>query len=231
MKIKDYWKGFVSLVFPLTCMKCSRPMVDGEELLCLHCFMDLPKTRYHEMKSDPLSTFLSGYLDLAGAYAFLKYDQKGVAQKLIHRLKYGGDKCIGEVLGRWFARDLKFHVEATSIDYIVPVPLHRARKMKRGYNQSLHIAIGMSSVSEIPVYENAIKRVSMKGSQAKKGRVRRLSDKIKEYEVVNPEKINGKSILLVDDVITTGATISSLGRLLLDSGVSQLHVACLATGK
>ncbi|MCV9388334.1 ComF family protein [Reichenbachiella ulvae] len=231
MKIKHYWNGFVSLVFPQTCLKCSRPMVDGEELLCLHCHLDLPKTNYHQLELNPLYSFLSGSLEIEQAFAFLKYDKNGIAQKLIHQLKYGGNKEVGFTLGRWMARDIKFHVEEKSIDFIVPVPLHFARKLKRGYNQSLEIAKGMSEVLGIPIKDDVIKRISMKGSQAKKGRIDRLSNKHKEYLLVNPELLKDKSVLLLDDVITTGATISTIGQILLDAGVSNLSVACLATGK
>ncbi|UXP33431.1 phosphoribosyltransferase family protein [Reichenbachiella agarivorans] len=183
------------------------------------------------MTKNPMLDQLSGVVPMEAAYAFLKYTKKGMAQRLVHQLKYGGSKKVGVILGRWFAKDIQQKVLEQGFDCIMPVPIHRSRLMKRGYNQSLEIAIGMSEVLGIPVETNAIKRVHMTQSQAKKMRLDRLTNFHVEYVVWDVSKIDGRKILLIDDVITTGATITSVCSLLTDYGVKSLSVGCLATGK
>lgn len=231
MNLTTYWKSLISLVYPRTCVVCNRPLVDGEELICLHCNMDLPKTNYHLVEPNPLEIFLSGILDIKTAYSFLKYEKKGMAQKLIHELKYKGNREVGAFVGRLFAREIKHHVETQSLNFIVPVPLHRSRLIQRGFNQTYEIALGMSEVLGIPIQNGLIKRVSMKGSQAKRSKIERLTQKESEYVIVNETELEGKNILLLDDVVTTGATVLKVGRLLMESGASGICIACLATGK
>ncbi|SHK03188.1 comF family protein [Reichenbachiella agariperforans] len=232
MDFTKYWRAFVTLVFPITCADCNRPLVEGEEFLCLHCRMDLPLTNYHLINPNPLETALSGYITISRAHAYLKYNKKGTAQKLLHQLKYGGSKKVGLILGKWMARDLKSDLEASQIDYIVPVPLYRTRSRKRGYNQSMEIARGLSETLAIPIASEVIKRIRMYKSQAQKSRLDRLNSDQSEYKVIDKAMIEGKHILLVDDVITTGATIGAVSReLLLVGEVAKLSIACLATGK
>ncbi|PIB37609.1 hypothetical protein BFP72_17190 [Reichenbachiella sp. 5M10] len=173
--------------------------------------------------------YLCGVIEIEAAYAYMRYQKNGMAQTLLRQLKYQGSSQTGFVLGKWLGHAMVS--DKLQFDCIVPVPLHLSRMRKRGYNQSLEIAKGMSKVLGTPIMQHAIVRVSMSTSQAKKSRLDRFKSNQSEYQVVNQSILEKKRVLLVDDVITTGATITSISKLLLDHGVKALSVACLATGK
>lgn len=231
MGLKKYWKDFISLIFPDVCYNCNVVLVEGEEKVCLGCYRDFPLRHYHQTDPNPLVLSAAGNEKVKGAFGYMKFNKNGIAQKLLHELKYKGNAPIGVVLGEWFANYIKKDLQELNVDAIVPVPLHKLKKRKRGYNQSEVIARGMKKVTGIEVIQDALIRTKNVSTQTKKGKVDRWQNVDELYQVVNAQKLKGKKILLLDDVITTGATIGVAAEVLAESGVEEIYLACIASGK
>ena len=151
MMIKKYWKDFISLIYPDVCYNCNVALVEGEEKICLRCFRDFPLSHYHEATPNPLLQATSGNDKVKGAFCYMKFNKDGIAQKLLHELKYNNSLQMGLRLGEWFASYIKEELQKANINVIVPVPLHRSKQRKRGYNQSEVIARGISKVTGIQI--------------------------------------------------------------------------------
>ncbi|MEM6642797.1 MAG: phosphoribosyltransferase family protein [Bacteroidota bacterium] len=162
---------------------------------------------------------------ISSAQAFISFYQHGIAQKLLHHLKYKGVQDLGKVLGRWFAPQLM----ELELDFIIPIPLHHKKQRKRGYNQSQLIAEGLSEQLEIPVKSTLVSREINTRSQTRKSKLQRWQDMENIYSRISAD-LGGKKILVVDDVVTTGATVSMLCARLVEAGASEIHVACIARG-
>ena len=205
----DLLSDLIKLFYPNLCMLCGRLLVRGEQFLCLHCHCNLPKTSYHGHKGNPVRDLFAGYPQINEATAYLFFEKEGTAQKLIHALKYNGNKTLALYLGRVAAFELKTEGVFASIDTIIPVPLHPKKEKQRGYNQSEWIARGIASVYECNMDATLLKRTTHTQSQTKKSIYDRHLNVENIFEPTDPYRLFGKHILLIDDVITTGATISS----------------------
>ncbi|HMJ69400.1 MAG TPA: ComF family protein [Cyclobacteriaceae bacterium] len=221
-------EDFIALFYPRVCVACHASLVKGEEVLCTGCLTQLPKTAYHRFTDNPVSNRLAGRLPLQFASAFLKFRKGGLVQSLLHELKYNNRPEIGIRMGHLYGLELIDSGMQHSFDLIVPVPLHASRMRKRGYNQSAKFAEGLSGALEIAWEESISLRVSATKTQTSKGRSDRWSNVRDAFSVAAVEKVAGKRILLVDDVITTGATLEACGQHLIDSGCGSLSVACIA---
>jgi ComF family protein len=220
---------FFSLVFPRVCVHCSRALTQKEEFLCLECELSLPKRSEWANKEQLLKKF-AFQPKVIGAYAYLEFIKEGIVQKLIHQLKYQGKKELGVWLGSKYANELRSIDDLPKFDIIVPSPLHPNRVRQRGYNQSEQIAIGMSRILEIPV-AGAVSRVRETSTQTRKSKVKRWENMDQVFAVKHPEAIEGKDVLLVDDVITSGATIGMLCDELAKVNPKSITLAALAAGK
>lgn len=216
---------FSSLLFPDACINCNTILIKGEKHLCSICLVNLPKIANNHQDILKLEQRLWGKLKVQKSFAFLKYIKGGVTQKLLFNLKYEGNKTLGIQLGKWFANEIASEVAKQQIDYIIPVPIHIKRKRKRGFNQSDIIAEGMSQVLEIPFETGAILRTENGSSQTKKNRWNRWSGTEGIYSVNKIEIIKDKNILIVDDVITTGATFEAVGKSLLSAEPKTISIA------
>ncbi|SMD34814.1 comF family protein [Reichenbachiella faecimaris] len=229
--IKKYWKDFLSLIYPNVCYNCEVALVEGEEKICLRCFRDFPLTHYHEMESNPLLQSTSGNLKVKGAFCYMKFNKAGIAQKLLHELKYKNNASVGLLLGEWFANYIKEDLLAADIDAIIPVPLHKNKQRKRGYNQSEVITRGLNKVTGIEVLNDVMIRTKNVSSQTKKGKVDRWQNVDALYMLENVKVLDGRRVLLLDDVITTGATIGTAAEVLAESEVQEIYLGCIASGK
>jgi ComF family protein len=227
----NIFKDIVNLFFPDTCCTCGTTLVNYEELLCFRCRSQLPKTRFEFPDSNELIDRMYGKLNIMYGFAFLNFHKSGLTQKLLHQFKYHNKPEIGEMIGRWLGEDLLRNNILREIDLIVPIPLHQKKQRLRGYNQSFHFASGISEVTEIPVAINILKRKMHDKSQTGKTREMRWKGVENAFEILENEAIKNKHILLVDDVVTTGATIEACGKQLYSSGASQLSVAAMAIAK
>ena len=222
------WEDFVTLFFPNHCLGCSNSLFRGEEILCTRCILELPKTNYHKHIENTIKSRLSGRIPLSYAMAFLKFRKTGVVQRLLHQLKYNNHPEVGIRLGKLYGKDLMEAGLEKNFDLIIPVPLHKSRKRRRGYNQSEKFAMGLSLLWQIPCDENIVERKIKTTTQTRKTKIERWENVKDVFQVKQSEKIVGKRILLVDDVITTGATLEACGQQLLNSGCSELSIACIA---
>lgn len=219
---------FISLFFPHYCLACSEALVKGEDILCTRCIINLPKTNYHVQQVNPVEAKLYGRIPLKHAWAFLKFRKRGSVQHLLHQLKYNNHPEVGIALGKVFGKDLSDGGFGQAFDLIVPVPLHRSRLMKRGYNQSSKFAEGLSAAFGIPWDESISIRKERTTTQTKKSRMQRWENVKNVFSVAENSKISGRRILLVDDVITTGATLEACGKHLIAAGCKELSVAVIA---
>ena len=218
---------FVSLFFPRYCLACANSLVGGEDTLCTRCLVHLPKAHYG-LTDNPVKDRLLGRLPLAYAGAFLQLKKGGIVQKMLHQLKYKHHPEIGVKLGKVYGHDLKRAGLNEAFDLIVPVPLHASRLRKRGYNQSAKFAEGLGYVLGVPWDETISVRKASTKTQTSKTKLERWENVKGVFAVAQSEKIAGKRILLVDDVITTGATLEACGMHLVSNGCAQLSVACIA---
>lgn len=205
--LKDFW----NLLFPRTCVACQeRVLVQGEALLCTHCRAILPQTEYHLFPADnALYQKLAPFVPIKWAYAYLLFTKSGRTQQLLHHLKYKDMPELGEELGRVYGWTLAEHGHQQQYDALVPVPLHAKRLKKRGYNQSYHFALGLGRSMGLPVWDDVLIREKLSQTQTRKSRLHRWQNVDNIFRVTRPEKIKDMRLLLVDDVVTTGATISS----------------------
>lgn len=221
-------EDFISLFFPRYCLACSGSLVKGEEILCTACLSDLPKTNYHLFQENPIKNRLIGRLPLKYGWAFLKFRKSGIVQHLLHQLKYNNHPEIGVRLGQAYGLELLRSGFDREFDLIIPVPLHTSRKRQRGYNQSSKFAAGLSLAMNIQWDESISVRMHSSVTQTNKSKAERWENVKDVFSVETNKTIQGKRILLVDDVITTGATLEACGQHLISCGCSELSVACIA---
>jgi len=223
----SYLDDFFSLLFPKYCNGCERVLVKGEECFCNYCISNLPKTDFHTYKNNPVEMVFAGRVPVFRATAFCFFRKGNMVQHIIHLLKYKGSKEIGTYLGLLFGLSLLENKEFQSIDVILPIPLHAKKQKKRGYNQSEYIANGIAKIMAKPVDVTSLIRVVNTSTQTKRSRYARWENASEIFQLTDPEKLTGKHILLVDDIITTGATIESAAQQLIHLKGTKISVACL----
>ncbi len=199
--LTDLWQLF----FPRCCLLCGQPLRKGEEHICFRCLVALPRT--HLQKENELEKSLWGKLPIERGNAFLFYAKGGDVRKLLFELKYYGNADLGRFLGRCMASELLPTGFFNDIDCIVPVPLHARKQRKRGYNQAEVLAEGIASVVNVPLAKHLLVRSKDIETQTHKGNYERWENVRDVFECLSPEDLTDKHILLVDDVLTTGATI------------------------
>ncbi len=227
--------GLTTLVFPRLCLSCERAIgAAQEEGICLTCQATLGRTRNWELPENEMTDLMAGRLRLAHAAALYIYKTPSPVQEMIHALKYYHRPEIGRRLGLTLGRLLAEQPHFADVDAIVPIPIHDRRRATRGYNQAELIAEGMSEAMRAPALDRLLLRTDFKGSQTKKGRLERMEN-VSESFAVNrsfqlPETV--RHLLLVDDVMTTGATLDFCGNALLEiyPGV-KLSIATLAVAQ
>ncbi|WEK19719.1 MAG: phosphoribosyltransferase family protein [Candidatus Pedobacter colombiensis] len=231
MLFKRFLSDLVALLFPNLCCGCSTSLYHGEEQLCTKCIYYLPYTDHHLHTENAAARQLWGRLPCHAVMSLLYFKKGARTQNIIHNLKYRGRKDLGIKLGNMIAQKLLLSTAYDGIDLIVPVPLHRRREHQRGYNQSLCIAQGISSVLKVPVNTYCLLRKRSTTTQTKKGRYNRFENMLGVFSITDPTMLKGKHILLVDDVITTGATLEACGIVLFEAKISKLSIATVAFAK
>lgn len=212
--VKNCLSSFLSLLFPRCCVVCGSPLAKGEECICAMCNMNLPRTDYHLQKDNPVEQLFWGKVPLERATSFFFYRKGSDFRQILHQLKYGGQKEIGAIMGRYMASELLASGFFEGVDVIIPVPLHKRKQRIRGYNQSEWIARGVAAVTGMPINDESVVRRKNTDTQTRKSAFERWENVEGIFELHHAESLVGKHILLVDDVLTTGATtvacISSL---------------------
>jgi ComF family protein len=219
---------FVSLIYPHYCEGCQGALVKGEDILCTQCLSDLPRTDMHLDPDNALATRMRGRIPVVAAAAFLRFRKKGKVQRLLHALKYRNRPEIGFRWGYVYGCDLTQSGFCKDFEVIVPVPLHAARFRTRGYNQAAEWGRGLSDATGIPMDPDIIRRLRNTKTQTNRSRINRWENVSEVFATTDAEKVRGRSVLLVDDVVTTGATLEACGQALLNAGCTGLGIVCIA---
>lgn len=223
-------EDLINLVFPVNCEYCGKSLRRGEETLCSFCEYQLPKTKFHLQPDNPVEAVFWGRVTVYSAATFLYYQKGEMVQHLIHQLKYHGKGHIGIYLGRIFGQHLNESARFATANRIIPVPLHWKKMKIRGYNQSEKIAAGLSESMDAKLDTESLQRTVHSSTQTKKSRYERWENVKSIFELgKNARELEGKHVLLVDDVITTGSTIEACANRLSeikDLKISIISLAC-----
>lgn len=218
----------INLFFPKVCAGCRALLIVNETVLCTHCRHEMPLTQYHlDAKNEAVKKFY-GKIAIEHASALLYFNKKGIVQELIHNLKYRGHEEIGTVLGDWYVEDLKELNLETPFDVVIPVPLHKRKLKERGYNQVTTFGKALAEGLKIDFNDSLLYRKSYSKTQSKKNLLGR-SDNIENlFDVISAEENQHKHFLIVDDVLTTGATLEACSRALQKIPGAKISIVCMA---
>jgi ComF family protein len=220
--------GVLHLFYPHICISCGSDLIASKEQICAACFNQLPHTQHVNIENNTVEKILLGRLTIKAAYSEFYFAKGQIIQQLIHELKYNNNEKIGyflgEIMGNTIAKSNRFN----NIDYIIPLPMFLDKEKSRGYNQAKLIADGISSIIKVPLLENVVYRNRATSTQTKKHRAERWENVYDSFEVTNYAILNGRNVLLVDDVITTGATLEACGKAILTGSQANLFIATLA---
>ena len=226
--LKKYTESVVDLLYPHLCPGCGNDLVQRDIQLCIYCLSDLPHTSFALYADNPVEKLFSGRLKVQAAHSEFYFTKSELIQKLLHQLKYKGNKQIGHFLGTIIGASLLESKRFTDLDFIIPLPLHPKKQFRRGYNQAAVIGEGISAVLKIPMLEKCVIKTISTETQTKKNRIKRWQNVSESFSITDHQIINGKRILLVDDVITTGATIEACGNVILTIPRTKLSVVSVA---
>ena len=221
-------KSLLNLLFPRTCAACGNLLLEGEDTVCTTCRFLLPKTGYEMHPDNPLAQNFFGQMPFNAVSAEFFFSKTGKVQHLIHGLKYHHCRENGLFLGQEIGRSLLKAPDYQGIEYIIPIPLHPKKEKIRGYNQSHVIAEGISEIMNVPIAEKCLVRSVFTDTQTKKSREERWQNVKDIFNIENPEKLENKHVLLVDDVLTTGATLMSAGKALMQVEGIKISVVTAA---
>ncbi|MEX2597782.1 MAG: ComF family protein [Salibacteraceae bacterium] len=225
--IREYLQDFSHLAFPYNCFGCNKALEAKELAVCEECSARLPKTKYWLQDENSVEKLFWGKIPIVRACSFLYFTKGGMVQSFMHNLKYNGKIAVGEILGDYFGEALK-GTAFEEVDVVIPVPLHKSRLKKRGYNQCDSIARTMANALGKQYRTDAMIRTHANASQTKKGRYERWLNVKSLFEVMDTKGIKGKHVLLVDDVITTGSTLESCAAAILELPGTKVSIATIA---
>ena len=232
MKPISFWHRVLDLISPRLCVVCGQRLTVSEETICSKCNFHLPRTGFQQ---DPYENEMAKLfwhqIPIERATALFYYEAHSETAKILYELKYKSHPEIGEVMGRLVAKELQPSGFFDGIDGIVPIPLAKKRQRQRGYNQSLEIARGISEITNLPIYNKVVRRNVFEGSQTNKGRWERNENVEKVFEMTDETAIHGKHLLIIDDVVTTGATIIACAKELCKAGHVKVSVLALGFAK
>lgn len=214
--------------YPHNCLGCGSDNLAQENFLCLECINNLPHTGFALHANNPVEKIFWGRMPISAAMSEFYFSKSSVIQNLIHEFKYGGNVKVGAYLGRMMGKSIINSNRFSGIDVLIPLPLFTQKEFKRGFNQSMVLCEGINEITNIPIIAKNITRVAATETQTRKGRIQRWENVEKSFSVQDPTKLIDRNILLVDDVITTGATIEACGSQILKTAGVKLSVASLA---
>lgn len=218
--------SLLQLFYPVVCAGCGSDALTSESQLCVKCIHELPLTGFELHSLNPIEKMLVGRVKYEKATAQLYFTKESLLQRLMHQFKYRGNKDLGKQLGVMMGAQLLESSRFDDIDALVPLPLYENKEKKRGYNQSKVLCEGIREVMNVELIDDAIERPLFTETQTKKNRIERWKNMEGKFNLVNSNKISGKHVLLVDDVITTGATIEACANTLLEAN-ARVSIASL----
>jgi len=219
---------FMSLIYPRLCEACGLNLFGHEKYLCNLCRVNLRRSNYHLSENNPISLLFAGRIPLKQASAFLLFEKNGKVQNILHSIKYNGNKELAELMGILYAEELIKDTAFPEITTIIPIPLHPEKLKQRGFNQSEYFARGLSKGLNKSLHTSSLIRVKESSTQTKKKKFERWENVEGIFELVKKEDLKGQHVLLVDDVITTGATLESAWTCLKDVEDLNISIASIA---
>lgn len=219
---------FIRLFYPKLCMVCHNNLAEGESVICTSCLYRIPRTKYWFNSENPVAKIFWGRALVQNACSFFFFTKGSRYRKLLHQLKYNGKKEVGFVLGKEFGYELKSIESYQKIDLIVPVPLHPKRLKQRGYNQAEEIAKGLHASMGIPLSTKNLIRSGYTETQTRKTRTQRVENVSKAFRLENSADFIGKHVLIVDDIVTTGATLEECAATILEADSAKVSIVTLA---
>ncbi len=202
-------RDLAGLFLPRRCAGCDVALMRNERAICLACEHDLPFTRFHDDENNAVEQIFKGRLRLQAASALLRFTRDGIVQHMLHRLKYKGDQDVGLELGRRMARDAMSSPRFADVDTVIAVPLHASKLRQRGFNKAQVLVEGMHEAWPLNDPGRELLRVVSTRTQTRKGRLERWANVKQAFQLAHPEALRDRHVLLVDDVVTTGATIEA----------------------
>jgi len=223
---RELKNSILHVLFPHVCDGCGSDIIDEQSSLCMKCIAEMPETNFHLHANNPVEKIFWGRLPITSATAQYYFVKESLMQRLMHQLKYKGNKELGKQLGRLMGYELAKTNRFNKADYLIPLPLFASKEKRRGYNQATVLCDGIAEVMDIEIARDVIVRTQHTETQTKRGRIERWQNMEGKFEMRKPGKIQNKNILLVDDVITTGATLEACGHELLKAS-PKLSIASL----
>ena len=223
-----FLKDLFYLFFPEVCLTCKNPLLRNESTICTSCRHDFPLTGFANIEDNQLEKQLYGRIQIKEATALFYFHKKGKVQQLIHELKYRNHQEIGTLLGNWLGEEIKNSIRFKNIDYIVPVPIHPKKLKKRGYNQLTKFGELLEVILNTPFIENKLLKKDSTETQTHKGRLDRWRNVKDLFELKDYSFFENKHVLLIDDVITTGATLEACSNQLLKCNGVTISIAVMA---
>ncbi len=219
---------FIRLFYPNLCMVCHNDLAEGESVICTSCLYHIPRTKYWLDSENAVAKIFWGRAFVQNACSFFFFAKGSNYRKLLHHLKYNGKKEVGYILGKEFGNELKRVDAYKDIDFIVPVPLHPKRFKQRGYNQAEEIAKGLQESMGISLSTKNLIRSGYTETQTRKTRTQRVDNVSKAFCLENSNDFKGKHILIVDDIVTTGATLEECAATVLQAEDAKVSIVTLA---
>ena len=222
------FKSLLNLFFPKTCSGCSCYLTANETIICTTCRHDIPLTNHYLNQENEAFKKFYGRIAVRHVSCFVYFHKKGIVQEMIHNLKYRGHEEVGSMLGNWYAADLKLVPEVTSATCIIPVPLHKRKLRERGYNQVATFGKALSTQLSLPYNDKVLIRKVYSKTQSKKNLLGRTEGIQSTFDVNFTTDDHNKHFLLIDDVITTGATLEACSKALLKIPGASISIVCMA---
>jgi ComF family protein len=216
------------LLFPQVCPGCGEELNESNQLVCLRCYHKLPETHFYNFSGNPIEKIFWGRVPIFAASCHYYFNKQSILQKIIHQFKYEGKRKVGEYFGKQMADALLQSDRFTTLDALVPLPLYARRQKERGYNQALVLCESIAERMKLPVLSNVMKRISATTTQTRKSRIDRWKNMEGKFQLVNMDLLKNKHVLLVDDIITTGATLDACASELLLAQNIRISIAALA---
>lgn len=224
-------KDIFNLFYPDICLCCKDYLTNNEDIICVFCRNDLPLTNFSFTTPNLVEKAFFGRIPIQHGTALFYFLKKGKIQQLIHELKYNGQQQVGSFIGKWLAEDILRSKRFKDVDCIIPVPLHKRKRKKRGYNQVSKFGISLSDKLNIPFYENILLKKNAINTQTKLLRLDRWKNVEELFYLENKEQLYNKHILLIDDIVTTGATLEACYLALNKCENIKISIACMAYTK
>ena len=224
----NFLKDLFYLFYPSICSNCSEQLLQNENVICTFCRHDLPLTNFTSYTKNKVSAIFFGRVTIEKAYSLLLFRKEGITKNLIHDLKYRGNEGVGIFFGNWLGEILMKNKEFSTVDFIVPVPIHAKKKKIRGYNQVTKFGECLSMHLKVPLNEDILIRQSATKTQTLKSRFERFNDLESKFLARNTSIFKKKHILIIDDVITTGATLEACAKELLKTPGVKISILTMS---